>query len=159
MLVPYSQEYYDRTRKAAASHQRMRRLRDLVKSYKPKKVLDVGCGHGFLVTILNNYGIETIGVDSSKFSGSDMPKDKFVLADVTEGLPFKDKEFDVVISTDFFEHLKDEEIDRVYSEMQRVGTHIIAIICYKVEKVSWSHYSVHPKEWWQDRLPGCFILP
>lgn len=157
MIIPYSQRYFDRIKRWASSLRRMRVLRARIKSFNPKKVLDVGCGHGFLVKVLNNYGIETIGVDFSEFAGSDMPKDKFVLADATKGLPFSDKEFDVVVSTDFFEHLKDEDIDFTYKEMQRVGKNVVAVISFVKEKVSNSHLSIHPKEWWENKLPGCQI--
>ncbi len=39
---------------------------DLLDKYKPKKVLDFGCGSGFNAIVLGNLGLEVIGIDSSK---------------------------------------------------------------------------------------------
>lgn len=37
---------------------------DVVLKYQPKKVLDVGCGEGWLCRALQQHGIETLGVDA-----------------------------------------------------------------------------------------------
>jgi hypothetical protein len=68
---------------------------------------------------------------------------------------------DVVVSTDFFEHLPEDKIEFVYSEMQRLGEHVVARVCTKREKHTSgidTHATVKPKQWWIDKLPGCHFI-
>lgn len=39
---------------------------DTVLAYHPKRMLDIGCGEGFLCREMNQHGIETLGVDFSE---------------------------------------------------------------------------------------------
>lgn len=71
---------------------------------KDKKVLDIGCGRKKLPG--------SIGLDQLQLPGVD------VVADLSQRLPFKDGEFDVVYSNQVFEHVPNligliEEINRI----------------------------------------------
>lgn len=153
-MMLYNKEYFEKKRKPLSYRPNIFRCFKAVKKRNPSKVLDVGCGHGYLVRKLLNSGIEAMGVDISLFAG-ELIKDNFIVVNAKE-LPFKDKEFDVVVSKDFFEHLTEDEIDIVYQEMKRVGKYIIANICFKEEKPY--HLTVKPKEWWQTKLPDVEII-
>jgi SAM-dependent methyltransferase len=75
---------------------------------RPLKVLEVGCGNGAMLRLLSQRGVDAIGVDASS-SGVEQCHSLGVRAqclDVsTDGLPFDDDAFDVVISLETFEHL------------------------------------------------------
>ena len=150
----YTKEYFDWMKKTANYRPKIYRLiSNLLWYFKPRKVLDVGCGHGFLVKELLNLNIEATGIDFSEYAGTEIPNN-FIKADAKH-LPFNDKIFDVVISSDFFEHLEEKDIDKVYSEMKRVGENVIALISFKKSE---SHLTVKPREWWENKLPGCIII-
>jgi len=72
------------------------------------KILEVGCGSGSLLRLLVKQGMEASGVDASS-SGIAQCQSAGLSAqclDVsTDGLPFPDNSFDVVISLETFEHL------------------------------------------------------
>ena len=74
------------------------------------KVLDIGCGYG-----ANNYAT-TI---SDIIDLSDHYKDKTFVKITEKKLPFKDKEFDFVISSHVAEHV--EDISYFLNELARVG--------------------------------------
>ena len=151
----YTKEYFDWMKKTANYRPKIQRLvSNLFYYYKPKKVLDVGCGHGFLVKALLDKKIEAMGVDFSEFAGTEIP-DNFIRVDAKH-LPFDDNLFDVVISSDFFEHLQEKDIDQVYSEMKRVGKNVMALISFKEKEKS--HLTVKPREWWENKLPDCRII-
>ena len=130
-----------------------------LKKYQYESVLDVGCGEGHLVEMLKARGIRAKGVDYSFYAGKRIPDD-FVMTDA-KYLPFKDNRFDVVISSDFFEHIYEKDIDEVYKEMQRVSSkYVLAMISFKkhTRREIDTHVTVKPAEWWRDRLPGIILL-
>lgn len=153
----YNKEYFNNIDKYASNERRLRYLVSKILKYKPQRVLDVGCGRGYLVKDLNNRGIKAIGIDISEYAGDLIP-DFFARYDAVSFFPFGNKEFDVVVSTDFFEHLKESEIEKTYSEMKRVGKNILAQICFKKEKIANSHFTVKPKTWWKEKLEECEII-
>lgn len=91
--------------------------------YKPKKVLDVGCGRGYLVHALRNMGIEAYGVDISEhaveLSHEDV-KPHLRRADIMR-LPYADNEFDVVVTFGVLEHVEQGKIKRAINETVRVA--------------------------------------
>jgi 2-polyprenyl-6-hydroxyphenyl methylase/3-demethylubiquinone-9 3-methyltransferase len=87
------------------------------------KVLDVGCGGGFLSNALGEYGFEVTGVDLSQESlkvakSHDKTGNvKYIAADAYH-LPFADGAFDVVTAMDFLEHV--DKPNKVIAECSRV---------------------------------------
>jgi ubiquinone/menaquinone biosynthesis C-methylase UbiE len=155
----YDYKYYLASKKFQGEGKRLEKFSDLIKSYNPTKVLDVGCGIGYLVKKLNKDGIETIGIDFSpdleEFWGDD---DDFFEMDAKQIL-FPDKAFDVVFSSDFFEHLDEDDVDGVATEMKRVGKKVITFVADDLGKPLNRHQSLYhlthkPIDWWEDRLKG-----
>jgi glycosyltransferase involved in cell wall biosynthesis len=95
----------------------LRILRDSIRGYKPKRVIDLGCGSGLALSWLEG---ERIGVDLSQellqnaHEGPD-----YIVADL-ETTPFKDQSFDLAICLDVAEHLPSlqvvEEAHRILTD-------------------------------------------
>lgn len=89
----------------------------------PVKVLDVGCGGGFLSNYLAKMGHEVTGIDLSSSSleaarQNDKTKTVNYLHANAYDLPFPDRSFDAVSAMDILEHV--ENPDRLIQEAARV---------------------------------------
>jgi methionine biosynthesis protein MetW len=85
------------------------RLQYVVDELEPgERVLDSGCGPGFLAALLAEHGVDVIGTDVSKV-GPERTRARGIDArqvDLdTEPLPFPDGEFDAVVANSNLEHL------------------------------------------------------
>jgi SAM-dependent methyltransferase len=76
----------------------------------PCRVLDLACGDGTLAVRLRAYGHQVVGVDAEEHEGIVDRVDKFVLADVEDGVPDAVGEgFDVVIARGLLDDVREPE--------------------------------------------------
>lgn len=86
------------------------------------RVLDVGCGLGYLVNAFHDRGVEADGIDYSEYALASSPaeiRDRLWKVDLESDAswPFPDNHFDLVTSLNTFEHLSHPEA--AISEMSR----------------------------------------
>ncbi len=146
--------------------------REMIKNYNLKpdaKILDIGCGKGFLLfdfkKLLPNadlYGIDisSYAIDNSK----EEIKDRLVVGDATK-LPWPDNNFDLVYSIMSLHCLHSFDLIKALKEMQRVGrdNKYLCVESYRneKEKANLLYWQVTceafntPKEWkWWFDLSG-----
>ena len=116
---------------------------DLIKEYNLKdgcKILDVGCGKGFLLYELKQLlpNSEVVGFDISKHAlnnAKEKIKNNLFIHNARDIYPFGDKEFDLVISLTTIHNLKIYDLKTALSEIQRVGKDkYIVVEGYRNEK-------------------------
>ena len=95
----------------------------LVKEIKPKKILDIGCGTGWLSKMLSSNGYHTVGIDISDWliknaRKSHSEKSQFIVGDGMN-LPFRDGIFDLIIGIGVLHHLNP---DQALAECCRVSS-------------------------------------
>ncbi|WP_295296213.1 class I SAM-dependent methyltransferase [uncultured Brachyspira sp.] len=82
-------------------------VKSILKYKNSGKLLDVGCGLGYLLEVANEMGFDSYGVELSK-NGSDMAKKKFgedkIYNGTVETCKWKNT-FDVITMNDLFEHI------------------------------------------------------
>lgn len=93
---------------------------------KGKKILDVGCGKGFLLYEMQllQPELQIYGIDASEYGLRNMHPElrgDFRLGKAQEPLPFSDNEFDLVISLATFHNLHVYELEIAVQEVERVG--------------------------------------
>jgi SAM-dependent methyltransferase len=137
--------------------------RNLIKKYKltsDSRILDIGCGKGFLLYEISLLcpGIKLKGLDISQYAIANA-KDE-VFADLVVGnatqLPFKDKEFDLAFSVNTFHNLYNFELNMALKEISRVShEQFICVESYRneTEKANLLYWQVTceafntPEEW------------
>lgn len=98
----------------------------IIGDIKGKKVLDIGCGSGRLIGELKLFGAKVTACDISPEMVK-RTREKFPNIEVVEGdiydLPFKDRQFDMVIATFVIVHLRDlqKAFDEVYRVLKKGG--------------------------------------
>ena len=104
------------------------------------KILDVGCGKGFLLYEIKKIlkDIKITGIDISKYAKKNAKAEikKFVsLHDIRKKLKFTSANFDLVISINTLHNLKLPEICLALSEIERVGkSKFVCVESYRNEK-------------------------
>ncbi|MBA3045809.1 MAG: class I SAM-dependent methyltransferase [Euryarchaeota archaeon] len=102
------------------------RLKRLAEETGGKRLLDIGCGTGFMLTLAAPYFDEVYGIDITpamldlakiKMNEDGLKNVKFVLAP-SEKLPFEDAYFDVVTAYGVLHHLPN--LARTFKEARRV---------------------------------------
>jgi len=85
-----------------------------------KKILDVGCGEGKYMELLQKQGFELVGIDISKIQVEKCKSKGLnaIIHDLHEKLPFEDNEFDDVIAFGVIEHLFNHHV--FLKELKRV---------------------------------------
>lgn len=110
--------------------------RKLIETYnlpKNAKILDVGCGKGFVLFELKKLlpDAKIVGFDLSQYaidnSKEEIRKDLFVHK-AQDRYPFKDKEFDLVISINTLHNLYVDELKAALKEIERVGKNKFVVV-------------------------------
>ncbi len=125
------------------------------------KILDVGCGKGFLLYDFTKVvpGIQVFGVDVSEYAvtqGKEEIRDRLRVGSAVS-LPFPDRHFDYVYSLNTLHNLYNYELDKALREIERVsGKHkYVCVESYRneTEKANLLYWQVTcetfctPKEW------------
>ena len=87
---------------------------------KGKKILDIGCGDGFIGKEIKNFGYSVYGLEISEDNVKKAIKNgvKAKKGDVSKKFPFKDNSFDYLFAGEIIEHLFDTQF--FISEIKRV---------------------------------------
>lgn len=121
----------------------------IVKRWKPRFVVDFGCGRNGFITDLRRHGIDGVGVDFA-FPEADIKKPMHDTG-LLEGVA------DVVTSFDALEHLLTEDVVPVLNEMKCVArprAWFCFSICTRPSRITVNgenlHPTVRPLSWWVD---------
>jgi len=138
--------------------------RDMTRHYGIKagdKILDVGCGKGFLLYDFTKVvpGIDVTGIDISRYAVENAKEEirgRLKVGNAT-ALPFPDNHFDFVFSITTLHNLHCYDLDKALREIQRVGkkNKYICVESYRneTEKANLLYWQVTceafntPEEW------------
>lgn len=132
-------------------------LEEILSAVKNKKVLEVGCGRGYLANLLSEKNkVTACDIIISEKLIKKYPDVLFKTGNI-ENLPFKDKSFDVVITTHTLEHVKN--LDLSVSEIERVAKERVIIVVPRQRPYKYTfslHTQFFPYKWSLENAFGFF---
>jgi SAM-dependent methyltransferase len=94
------------------------------KHFDVRTTLDVGCATGFVVEALLELGMDAKGTDVSQYAiehpAQGVAPGRLVWGDLTDRLPFKSGQFDLVTALETLEHLPPDVVPAALRELRRV---------------------------------------
>lgn len=119
------------------------------------RVLDVGCGMGLLVRTMLRRGVDAQGIDVAPrpiAEANRLSPGRFRVGTITD-LPFKDGEFQTVISTDVLEHVAEADVPQALAELARVTSRYAFIrLAITPDRDHTWHLTVRERAWWEARF-------
>lgn len=117
------------------------------------RVLDLGCGMGLLVCNLLAKGVDAYGMDVSEVAVA--KANQFAPRHFFTGsllaLPFPDKSFDTLVSTDCLEHLAPDDVAIAFLEMYRVSRRNVFLrVATGPDRDGLWHLTIQGRVWWED---------
>jgi SAM-dependent methyltransferase len=97
--------------------------------FAPRRALDVGCGPGFLMLLLQELGVEVDGVDFAESSHTLAPDEirERITIGPTAPLEASDGSYDLVICREVIEHLTMLQARRTVAEMCRTSSRFVYV--------------------------------
>jgi len=124
-------------------------------------ILDFGCAKGFVVKALRLLYRQTFGCDISSYAVSCVDLETKPYVKLSDGavVPF-DISFDYVLSKDVLEHIPEEDILYVLSELRKKSGHLFSIIplgengkfVVPAYNLDITHVLAKDKDWWIDKF-------
>jgi ubiquinone/menaquinone biosynthesis C-methylase UbiE len=132
-----------------------RLLDDLTAGMSCESILDVGCGTGATMRLLERYG-EVTGIDISTKALAycqEHGRSRLCLAD-GENLPFSDGSFDLVTALDLLEHLEHEDVGlaEVWRVLRYGGHAVLVVPAYQFLWSDFDKFSGHYRRYTRAEL-------
>jgi predicted SAM-dependent methyltransferase len=129
-----------------------------VMGFNPESVLEIGCGRGYVLKRLEDAGIRVRGLEVSGHCIQTRVVKDIVQWDITQTpWPIKDKEFDLCLSVATMEHIPEQHLQNVISEMERTCKRGLHGIDFgdKDDGFDKTHCTFRDRKWWEAILKGC----
>jgi len=132
-----------------------RLLDDLMTGVSGTSILDVGCGTGATMSLLERYG-EVTGIDiSSKALAycQEQGRSRLCLAD-GQSIPFSDGSFDLVTALDLLEHLEREDagLREAWRVLKNGGYAVLVVPAYQFLWSGFDEFSGHFRRYTREEL-------
>ena len=133
-MLAFTEAKTQRMIQTQMGHRNSSKLISYIESFKPKTVLEIGCGYGRNL-VLFNLKISLTGIDFSPSMlkhAKELCKGKknieLIQMNIVNGLDkFKNNSFDVVFTDTVLAHIPDKDIAKVIGEIKRIAKYRVII--------------------------------
>ncbi len=98
---------------------------ELIRGFRPRRVFDAGCAHGFLVEALWDRGVEAWGRDISRHANADVREDVRQYCAIGSIADPIDGQYDLVTCIEVLEHMPEADANRAIAAMTSVTNRIL----------------------------------
>jgi len=152
--VFYDDKYYDFSKDVTAGFVK-EFVQMLVEDFKPKSVLDVGCGMGLYVNEFDKLGIDVQGFDGSPAAiRQTVAKKNLVWQEDIRDLDTSDKKYDMVLCVEVAEHIPKKYANKLVKHLTSAGDLVIFSASPKGLGGT-NHINEQPIEYWLDKFGDC----
>lgn len=135
-------------------------LMNIIGIYAGQRVLDYGCAFGYLVKALRLLHVDAWGCDTSLYARRKAPPD--VANYLKHEIPAK--VFTATIAKDVFEHIPEENLDKILYTLSRYSEKLFVIVplgngkLYHIPsyEADLTHVHRQPLEWWEAKLKAFY---
>jgi len=127
------QYYENKSPSYGISHTRRKKILELLKDVKGKRILDIGCSTGYLGKVLKEQENFVVGVDISEQASKQAQTvlDRAYCFDVEKQWPLEleNEKFDIIVALEIIEHLFDPALflKKIREFLEKDGTLIITV--------------------------------
>lgn len=123
---------------------------------KPASVLEIGAARGYILKKLEDAGVRSKGLEISEHCYQTRVVDDIDVCDIADAKwPVADGAFDLAFSCAVLEHIPEDKVDFVMSELARTskrGLHGVDFGAHD-DGFDKTHCTLKPKEWWAAKMP------
>jgi 2-polyprenyl-3-methyl-5-hydroxy-6-metoxy-1,4-benzoquinol methylase len=127
----------------------------------PARILEVGCGWGTNLTLLEKAGYDVTGLDISRraLTKLDRTDRRLVEADLTKDLPANAPEFDAVLALDVIEHIEDDRaaVLRLFQLVKPDGYVIVSVPALPGLYSEFDRVQGHRRRYTRERVTEAFV--
>lgn len=122
---------------------------DLIKEFKPRNMIDIGCGEGHAIKWFVDNGVDGIGIEGSTKALENSPvKDRITIHDYTKGPYRVESSFDLAWSCEFVEHVESQ-----FSNNYMTTFNASPVVAMTYSEPQWSsgghhHVNCQPQSYW-----------
>ena len=120
---------------------------ELIRSFRPRRLFDAGCAHGFLVEAFWDRGVEAWGRDISSFANSDVRPDMRPYCSVGSIADPIEGKYDLITCIEVLEHMPEAEAIRAIESMTK-ATDRILFSSSPTDFKEPTHINVRPPIYW-----------
>ena len=129
----------------------------IVKYFKPKYVLDVGCGSGLWLDEYRKHNIMTKGIEGCSNAWnimSDKTKEVVIKWDLRDVMPISDEDYnvDLVQSFEVVEHIEEEYADIFIHNLIKGAPGIVLLTAAPPGQAGHQHVNCQEKEYWMKKM-------
>jgi len=127
----------------------------VLKYYKPKSIVDIGCGAGIYLKEFAEKGVDKLlGLDGSPAAAEEflLSKDKLIIFDLAKKYNFTEN-YDLAICLEVAEHLEKEDADILVETITKASNDVIFSAAVPGQGPrSIGHINEQPHEYWIDKF-------
>lgn len=121
----------------------------ILKKFKPKTFLDIGCGPGGMVELAVSKNLDAFGIDGD-FTLQRFDDSRFLIHDFSSGSVSMDRQFDIGWSCEFVEHVYEKFIPNYITSFQQCK--IICMTYAPPGHGGYHHVNEQDEKYWIDTL-------